>query len=355
LPIIRYGGDLLSAWQEGESKELSEMGYIKFDLLGLKTLSILKDTENLSRTSCYDYPLDDESVYREFRANNLSGVFQFDAWAAGDVIKKIKPTGFEDLIAAGALCRPGPRDVGMDKVYAARKTGRERYKLTHPAVQEVLGYTYGVITYQEQMTELASKLANMSLADAEKLRKDIVKKSEQVKMHRDEELLSLEKKFVGGAVNNGMKAADANILWQQILSFARYGFNRSHSCAYAFISYWCMYQKVHFPAEFLTSCLKYAADKDAQWKLITEAKRLGIRIKRVDINNSDIDYTLDNGSIRFGLSTVSYLGITGIEEILAKRPFSSRDDFRSRVAARKCNSRAFTNLEEAGAFNRLSE
>lgn len=355
LPIIRYSGDLLSAWQEGESKELSEMGYIKFDLLGLKTLSILKETEKLTNTNCYDYPITDSNIYKEFRRGNYTGIFQFDAWAAGEVLKLIKPTEFEDLIAAGALCRPGPRDVGMDKVYALRKIGRQRYTLNHPALQEVLGYTYGVITYQEQMTELASKLANMSLADAEKLRKDIVKKSEQVRMHRDEDLILLEKKFVGGAVANRMSEGDANKLWEQILSFARYGFNRSHSCAYAFISYWCMYQKVHYPAEFITSLLKFETEKEKVWKYLTEAKRLGIRIKRVDINASGESFTLDNRSIRFGLNSVAYLGPTGVEEIITKRPFESLDDFRSKVMARKCNSRAVANLIEAGAFNNLEK
>lgn len=355
LPIIRYGGDLLSAWQEGESKELSEMGFIKFDLLGLTTLSILRECEKLTGTNCYEYPLDDARVYREFQRCNLIGVFQFDAWAAGDVIKAIKPTGFEDLIAAGALCRPGPRDVGMDKVYAARKLGKQKYSLPHPALKEVLGETYGVITYQEQMTELASKLANMSLVDAEKLRKDIVKKSEQVALHRDKDLEELKKKFIDGAVSNSMSAANANELWKQILSFARYGFNRSHSCSYAFISYWCMYQKVHHPAEFMASVLKFTTIEEKQWKILTEAKRLGIRIKRPDINKSDRDYALDNGAIRFGLSTVKYLGATGVDEILEKRPFTSIKDFQDRVIKRKVNSRAFTNLMEAGAFNALPE
>lgn len=358
LPLIRYSGDLLSAWQEGESKELSEMGFIKFDLLGLTTLSILRECEKLTGTSCYEYPLDDVNVYKEFRRNNLAGIFQFDAYAAGEVIKFIKPTEFEDLVAAGALCRPGPRDVGMDRVYGERKAARQKLQYSHPVLEEVLGYTYGVITYQEQITELAAKLANMSLADGEKLRKDIVKKSEQVRAHRDEELLFLRRKFLKGAVNNGMEADDAKELWKQILSFARYGFNRSHSCSYAYISYWCMYQKVHYPAEFMASVLKYTTDKEKQYKFLSEAKRLGIRISRVDINTSGADYTLDRGRIRFGLSTVPYLGVTGIEEILIRRSeskFTSLGDFQNRVAKRKCNSRALANLIEAGAFQGLKD
>lgn len=355
LPLIRYSGDLLSAWQEGESKELSEMGFIKFDLLGLTTLSILKECERLTNTSCYEYRLDDPDVYKEFRRNKLVGVFQFDAYAAGEVIKFIKPTEFEDLVAAGALCRPGPRDVGMDRVYGERKAARKELSFSHPVLEEVLGYTYGVITYQEQITELAAKLANMSLADGEKLRKDIVKKSEQVRAHRDEDLIILRKKFLKGAVDNGMKADDAKELWKQILSFARYGFNRSHSCSYAFISYWCMYQKVHYPAEFMASVLKYTVEKEKQYKVLSEAKRLGILISRVDINNSGADYTLDRGRIRFGLSTVPYLGITGIDEIISKRPFLSLEDFQDRVAKRKCNSRALGNLIEAGAFKGLPD
>ena len=355
LPLIRHAGDVLSAWQEGESKELSEMGFIKFDLLGLKTLSVLKHCEELTKTNCYDYPLDDESVYKEFRSGNLIGVFQFDAWAAGDVINKIKPTRFEDLIAAGALCRPGPRDMGMDKIYAARKLGKEKFRLSHPALQQVLGETYGVITYQEQMTELASKLANMSLVDGEKLRKDIVKKSEQVSLHRDKELGELKEKFVSGAIANDMAKAEAEELWRQILSFARYGFNRAHSCSYAFISYWTMYQKVHHPAEFMTALLKYTDIKETQYKILNDAKRMGIRIKRVDINVSGEDYTLDGNSIRFGLSTVPYLGAQGVQEIIEKRPFLSMADFNTRIVKRKVNSRAVANLTEAGAFNRLEE
>lgn len=355
LPLIRYGGDLLSAWQEGESKELSEMGFIKFDLLGLSTLSMLKECERLTNTSCYDYPLDDIKVYQEFRKNHLVGIFTFDAWAAGDVIKNIKPTEFEDLIAAGALCRPGPRDVGMDKVYASRKFKKEKYGFSHPVLKEVLGYTYGVITYQEQITELASKLANMSLADAEKLRKDIVKKSEQVRLHRDQDLIILRRKFVKGAINNGMEKDESIKLWEQIISFARYGFNRSHSCSYAFISYWCMYQKVHYPAQFIASILKYTTVNEKQYKILSEAKRLGIRISRVDINKSGSDYTLDSDRIRFGLSTIAYLGQVGIEEIINNRPFISIEDFQGRVAKRKVNSRALANLIEAEAFKGLSD
>jgi DNA polymerase-3 subunit alpha len=336
---------------------LEKAGMLKMDFLGLTTLTIIHHTlENIKARgrevpNLETLPLDDEQTYRTLRAGRTAGVFQFESAVATDMVRSMRADRFDDLVASNALIRPGPLDAGMHRVYCRRKKGEEPVNYALPELEEILAPTYGVITYQEQVMRIAQRLAGISLAEADTLRKAVGKK--------DAELIRKEiDKFVDKAVAKGYDKHTIAELAAQIETFGRYGFNKSHSVAYSVLSYHTAYLKVHFPAEFMASLLSACiGDTDSVVKYIAEARDLGLEILPPDVNESGYRFTvIEDTKIRFGLGAIRNVGESAIESIIAgraKRPYSSIYDFAEGVDLRLCNKRVFEALLHSGAFDGL--
>ncbi|HVZ48467.1 MAG TPA: DNA polymerase III subunit alpha, partial [Gemmatimonadaceae bacterium] len=300
------------------------------------------------------------------RAGRTAGVFQFESPLATDMVRSMRADRFDDLVASNALMRPGPLDAGMHRVYCKRKRGEEPVTYALPELEEILAPTYGVITYQEQVMRIAQRLAGISLAEADVLRKAVGKK--------DAELIRKEiDKFVEKAVARGYDKHVISELAAQIETFGRYGFNKSHSVAYSVLSYHTAYLKVHYPAEFMAALLSACiGDTDSVVKYISEARDLGLEILPPDVNESGYRFTvISDTKIRFGLGAIRNVGQSAIDSIIAARQqppatrhlppatgqlppaFSSIYDFAERVDLRVCNKRVFEALLHAGAFDSL--
>ena len=361
---------------------LEKAGMLKMDFLGLTTLTIIHDALATIKARGRDVPnldtlpLDDEPTYRALRSGRTAGVFQFESPLATDIVRSMRADCFDDLVAATALMRPGPLDAGMHKVYVRRKRGEEPVSYALPELEEILSSTYGVITYQEQVMRIAQRLAGISLAEADVLRKAVGKK--------DAELIRKEiGKFADKAIAKGHDKKIIGDLSDQIETFGRYGFNKSHAVAYTVLSYHTAYLKTHYPAEFMAALLSACiGDTDAVVKYINEARDLGLEILPPDINESGYKFTvLDDKRIRFGLGAVRNVGRGAIDSIIAARSvangdgrskmedvnnsstahlpssiihrFSSLYDFAERIDLRICNKRVFEALLYAGAFDGL--
>ncbi|HEV8411309.1 MAG TPA: DNA polymerase III subunit alpha, partial [Gemmatimonadaceae bacterium] len=359
---------------------LEKAGMLKMDFLGLTTLTIIHDAlvtikaRGREVPNLETLPLDDEATFRSLRAGRTAGVFQFESPLATDLVRSMRADRFDDLVASSALMRPGPLDAGMHKVYIRRKRGEEAVSYALPELEEILAPTYGVITYQEQVMRIAQRLAGISLAEADVLRKAVGKK--------DAELIRQEiGKFVEKALAKGYDKNVIADLAGQIETFGRYGFNKSHSVAYSVLSYHTAYLKTHFPAEFMAALLSACiGDTDAVVKYINEARDLGLEILPPDVNESGYKFTvLDDKRIRFGLGAVRNVGRAAIDSIIGARaprtedrspktdtavsdfgprssvfrPFESLYDFAERVDLRTCNKRVFEALLYAGALDGL--
>ena len=336
---------------------LERAGMLKMDFLGLTTLTVLHHTlENIKARGrvapdLATLPLDDEATYRALRSGRTAGVFQFESAVATDMVRSMRADRFDDLVASNALLRPGPLDSGMHRVYCRRKKGEEPVSYPLPELEEILAPTYGVITYQEQVMRIAQRLAGISLAEADVLRKAVGKK--------DAELIRKELgKFIEKAVARGYNKGVITELAAQIETFGRYGFNKSHSVAYSVLSYHTAYCKVHYPAEFMAALLSACiGDTDSVVKYIAEARDLGLEILAPDVNESGYRFTvISDKKIRFGLGAIRNVGHSAIDSMIAARtaqPFTSLYDFAERVDLRLCNKRVFEALLHAGAFDNL--
>ena len=336
---------------------LEKVGMLKMDFLGLTTLTIIKDTlaSIRARTGTAPdldtLPLEDEAVFKMLRAGKTAGVFQFESPLATDLVKSMRADRFDDLVACNALMRPGPLDAGMHKVYIRRKRGEEPVTYALPELEEILGTTYGVITYQEQLMRIAQKLAGISLAEADVLRKAVGKK--------DPELIREELgKFTTKAIDRGYDAGIIEEIAAQIETFGRYGFNKSHSVAYSILSFHTAWLKAHFPSDFMAALLSaMIGDTDSVVKYISEAREIGMDVLPPDVNESGYKFTVvGDNKIRFGLGGIRNLGRSAIESILAARvkaPFASLFDIAERVDLRVCNKRAFESMVQAGALDAL--
>ena len=336
---------------------LEKAGMLKMDFLGLTTLTILTDAlrairERRGVTIDLDaLPLDDEATYRMLRAGRTAGVFQFESPLATDMVRAMRADRFDDLVASNALMRPGPLDAGMHKVYQRRKKGEEPVAYQLPELEEILAPTYGVITYQEQVMRIAQRLAGISLAEADVLRKAVGKK--------DAELIRQELgKFTEKAVASGFPPKVIEDIAGQIETFGRYGFNKSHSVAYSILSYHTAYLKAHYAPEFMAAVLSACiGDTDAVVKYIAEARDLGLEILPPDVNESGWKFTVvGDKRIRFGLGAIRNVGHSAVESILAartERPFTSLYDLCERIDLRTCNKRVFEALTHAGALDGL--
>ncbi|MGH7897062.1 MAG: DNA polymerase III subunit alpha [Candidatus Binatia bacterium] len=336
--------------------EIDAIGLIKFDFLGLKTLTLLDNTVQRVREGegaeieLSNLLLDDKKTYELLARADTVGIFQMESGGMRKLLTDLRPTCFEDLIAVLALYRPGPLDSGMVEEFIKRKRGKEPIRYLHPALEADLRDTCGVIVYQEQVMKIAQVLAGYSLGDADNLRRAMGKK-------KPEEMARERVRFLDGAAKQSIKAALAGEIFDQMETFAMYGFNKSHSAAYALISYQTAYLKAHYPEDFLAALLTMEmGDTDKTYKNIADCREHGIKILPPDVNESRQDFTVSEGSIRFGLGAVRGVGEKAIETILAARaaPFASFADFCRRVRGPVINKRVVESLIQCGAFDSLA-
>ncbi|HKA32581.1 MAG TPA: DNA polymerase III subunit alpha [Candidatus Binatia bacterium] len=334
---------------------VEKIGLIKFDFLGLKTLTLLHDCVKLIEKSkgvtvdLNNLPLDDKQTYKLFCSGATTGIFQLESTGIREMTVKIRPSCFEDLVAILALFRPGPLDSGMAEQYIQRKHGREQIKYLHPRLQETLKDTHGVIVYQEQVMQIARVLAGYSMGEADILRRAMGKKD-------PEEMAKQRERFVEGAVKNKIDADKAGEIFDQMETFARYGFNKSHSAAYALVSYQTAFLKTHYPVEFMAGLLtSEMGDTDKVIKNLAECREKNIEVLPPDINESSADFTPVGEKIRFGLAAVKNVGEKAVEVILQSRAeegaFNSIFDFCRRVDLTAVNRRVLESLIKCGAFD----
>ncbi len=390
VPCFRPAGqDTETIATQFNMTDVEKVGLVKFDFLGLKTLTVIATAValvNAERKRGGEepldpalFPLDDAAVYAMISRADVTGVFQLESSGFRDLLKKLKPDCFEDIVAAGALYRPGPIEGGMVDDFVERKHGRKKVEYAHPALEPILRDTYGVIVYQEQVMQISSVLAGYSLGQADLLRRAMGKKKIEV--------MAKEKAgFLAGAQARLVDAKIAEGVFDLMEKFAGYGFNRSHSAAYGLLTYQTAYLKHHFPVEFFAGLLTCEKDKTEEIvKCIAEARSQGIRVLRPDVNESDADFTVVlaeaapsepkrgrrknqaeaqasgplRKAIRFGLAAVKGVGEGAVEVIRAARvaggPFLSLVDFCQRVDTRKVNRKVLEALVKAGAFDGIAE
>jgi len=356
LPLCKGPkGEILTQY---DMKCTEMTGLIKFDFLGLKTLTVIERAIRLiekdigRRLELDAIPMDDQKTYDLLCRGDALGVFQLESSGMRDLLTRMKPEVFTDLIALVALYRPGPMESGMVGDYVDTKHGKKVATYPLPQLKEVLEETYGVIVYQEQVMKIANILANYSLGDADILRRAMGKKVPEI-------MATEKEKFMAGATKNNIPPDKAEAIFDLMAKFAGYGFNKSHSAAYALIAYQTAYLKAHYPAQFmaaLLSCDMNNTDKVVLY--INECKEHEIEVLPPDINESDKDFTVVDDRIRFGLAAVKNVGEAALDSIIEQRhlegPFQSLEDFCSRVDGRRVNRRVVESLIKAGAFDSLN-
>lgn len=338
-----------------EMKAAEKAGLVKFDFLGLKTLSVLDRAATMLRARGVEVdwatlPTDDPQVYKLLAEGDTVGVFQFESEGMRRALSQVRPDCFADIVALGALYRPGP----MDNIpsFAARKAGREKVELLHPAMEPILRETYGIIVYQEQVMSLARELAGYSLGQADLLRRAMGKK-----IHA--EMVAQKAGFCEGAAKNGIEAATADAIFELILKFANYGFNKSHAAAYALVSYHTAWLKTHHRAEFYAASMAYDIDNtDRLAVFVDDARRAGIELLPPCINRSAADFTVTDGAVRYALAGLKGVGLKAMEALVAERdgqgPFADLADFARRIDPRGINKRQLESLIAAGAFDGIN-
>ncbi|WP_374724503.1 DNA polymerase III subunit alpha [Calidifontibacillus erzurumensis] len=336
---------------------LEEIGFLKFDFLGLRNLTLIENIleliqKELNQTiNLNEIPMNDEKTFALLGDGDTTGVFQLESAGMRNVLRQLKPTNLEDVAAVNALYRPGP----MENIptFIARKHGRQKISYPHPDLKEILEPTYGVIVYQEQIMQIASKMARFSLGEADLLRRAVSKKKREIlEKERDH--------FIKGCLANGYDENVAKKVYDLIVRFANYGFNRSHAVAYSLIAYWLAYLKANYPLYFMSALLSSVIgneEKIAQY--IGEAKQKQIKILPPSINNSGVTFTVEDGKIRFSLSSIKNVGIQALKEIVHERkqngPFKDLFDFCARVQLRVVNRRVIESLILSGSFDEFGK
>ncbi len=337
---------------------IEKLGYVKFDFLGLKTLTVIDKAVKYINESLDDpdkqidirkIPLDDQKAYKLLVSGNTRGIFQIESAGMKDLLKRLKASAFEDIVAGLALYRPGPLDSGMVDDFVRIKNGKKKVKYPHPELEEILKDTHGLFVYQEQIMQTASEIAGYTLGEADLLRRAMgKKKSEEMKAQRE--------RFVTGAIDNGISERKATELFDTIEKFGEYSFNKSHTTAYALITYQTAYIKAHYPVEFMASLM--TSDSQEVEKIIsciTECRRMNIEVLAPDVNESKSEFTPIEGKIRFGLSAIKHVGDGTVKAIIESRekdgPYKSISDFCSRVDNKKLNRKTFESLIKGGAFD----
>ncbi|NLK51316.1 MAG: DNA polymerase III subunit alpha [Syntrophomonadaceae bacterium] len=356
LPLQRTGEVVTTQFAK---EVVEEIGLLKMDLLGLRTLTVIQDTVQLARQSHASarsldlerIPLDDIETYALLCRAETIGVFQLESQGLRNLIREMQPSCFNDLIALIALYRPGPLGSGMVEDFIRRKHGLTAVHYLHPTLEAVLKETYGVIVYQEQVMRIASELAGFSLGEADELRRAMGKKKPEV-------LAAYQERFLQGAISRGIPEDIARRIFELMEYFSGYGFNRSHSAAYALISYQTAYLKAHYPVEYMAALLtSVSTNLDRVVFYIEECRRMGIVVLPPDINESQESFTAVGKNIRFGLGAIKQVGEGAVNSILLARKeggfFTSLLDFCTRIDLRQVNKRVIENLIRGGAFNGL--
>ena len=354
LPLCKSKNDEIMTQYSMDA--VDTIGLIKFDFLGLRTLTVIDKTLNLIKTNPANRLPDinnlgsnDKKTYELLLSGETEGVFQLESSGMKDMVKRLKPESIEDLTALLALYRPGPLGSGMVDDYIFAKHGSIEVSYELPQLEEILKETYGLILYQEQVMKIASSLAGFAMADADILRRAMSKK-------KASEMAKQKDKFLAGATNNHIKPEKAEKIFELIAKFAEYGFNKSHSAAYAYITYQTAYLKAHFPVEFMAALLSSEmGNTDKVVKHINECREKNIELLPPDINKSNTDFTVTGSEIRFGLAAIKNVGKSAVENIIAAREqkgdFLSLFDFCQKVDLRKVNKRVIESLIQSGAFD----
>ena len=334
-------------WVEGA-------GLVKFDFLGLKTLTVIDRALGYLRLQGIEIDLskigfDDEKTYELLASGATFGVFQLESQGMRDTLRKVKPNKLEDIIALISLYRPGPMQ-NIDH-YAAVKSGAEKPDYLHPSLQPYLEETYGVIIYQEQVMQIAQVLSGYSLGEADLLRRAMGKK-------KPEEMAKQKSRFLEGAAARGVDEAKASHIFDLVAQFAGYGFNKSHAAAYAVVAYHTAYLKAHYPVEFIAASMSLdIANSEKLASFNQDARRMAVTVLPPDVNASDADFSVENGAIRYALGAVRNVGLAAMQGLVAERRrggrFASLHDFAERLDTTVVNRRQLENLAKAGAFDGL--
>ena len=337
--------------------DIEEIGLLKMDFLGLKTLTLISDALDSiekatgRRPDMDALPLDDAAVYELFSRARTSGLFQFESSGMRDILRHLKPERFGDLVALNALYRPGPIGGGLIEDFIKRRHGKVKVLYPHPLLEDILRDTYGVIVYQEQVMQIAARMGGYSLGEADILRRAMGKKKKEV-------MAAEREKFVDRARRQGIRASDAHKVFDLMEYFAGYGFNKSHSAAYALVAYRTAWLKAHEPVHFMAALLtSEKGNTDKLVKYINECREMGIRVLPPDVNSSGLDFTVEGDAIRFGLSAIRNAGESAIRSILDARAergrFRSLFELAEAVDARLVNKRVLEALVQSGALDSL--
>jgi DNA polymerase-3 subunit alpha len=355
LPL--YKGKKGEVVTQFDMKRVEQIGLVKFDFLGLRNLTVIENALKLIREQTGSAPdlinldMEDAATYKLLSSGDTTGVFQLESSGMKDLLVRLRPACFADIVALVALYRPGPLDSGMVDDFVERKHGRKKVEYLVPELEPILKETYGVIVYQEQVMKIAGALASYSMSEADGLRKAMGKKiAEIMAQHRD--------RFVKGSVENGIAKDKAKQLFDLMEKFGGYGFNKSHSAAYALIAYQTAYLKAHYPVEFIASLLTSEIHSiDGVVKYIAECRSHSIPVLPPDVNESEKTFTVSGSSIRFGLVAVKNVGEGPIEAITEARKehgnFTSLFDFCEKADLKRINKRVVESLIKCGAFDSL--
>ncbi|MCP5053586.1 MAG: DNA polymerase III subunit alpha [bacterium] len=356
MPLYKTKDDIVTQF---EKDEVEEVGLLKMDILGLKTLTIIKNILNEIKETegkevdLENIPLDDEKTFKVFQDGDTDGIFQFESSGMREYLKRSKPDKLTDLIALNALYRPGPLGSGMAEVYVRRKLGKEKVVYLFKELEDILWDTYGIILYQEQVMRISVVLAGFSMSKADEMRKIMGKKL----VHK---LPAIKTQFLEGAAKKGFNKKKSEEIFSQMSTFAEYGFNKSHSTAYGFLAYQTAYLKAHYPVYFMTANLTSEAEKTSTSsnviQYISECKKMNIEIMPPDINKSGERFRVESlSSIRFGLKGLKGVGSTAIASMLEAREkegaFKSYSDFITRIDLTKANKTVLESLIKAGALS----
>ena len=355
VPVYKTNRDEITT--QYDMTALERIGLLKMDFLGLTTLTVLHDAVKMVQQNrgvqvdLDSLAFDDEATYKLFARGDTTAIFQFESHGMRDILRRYQPTRIEDLTALNALYRPGPIQGGMIDDFINRKHGKTKVSYELPQLKDILEETYGVILYQEQVMQIANRLASFSLGEADILRRAMGKK-------KKEEMAAQRAKFLAGCERNKIPEKKAIRIFDLMEEFAGYGFNKSHSCAYAVLAYQTAYLKTHYPVEFMAALLtSETGNAEKQVKYINESRGMGIPILPPDVNESDLFFTPVGGSIRFGMAAIKNVGENTAKAIresrLSRGEFRSLYEFCERIESRFLNKRVFESLIKCGAVDSL--
>lgn len=354
MPLMRNKkeGDSLPITQL-DMNDVEDLGFVKMDFLGLESLTTIQEALDLieEKIDLTEIPLDDPNVYEMICNLDTLGIFQVSTNVGKKMTKDLQPKSFQELTDILAIGRPGPMKSGQDKEYIARKFGYKQISYAHPKLEPILSSTYGVIIYQEQIMQIVRELAGFTHAEADQVRKAVGKKNMDL-------IRSLGEDFIKGCEKLETLTPDqARSMWESIQRYGEYCFNLSHAASYAIISYWMAWLKYYYPTEFMAATLSTelrgnAKDKDKKVSdTIQECKRMGIKILPPSIRDSNRNFSVENGQIRFGIAGIKGVGPAAVEAIFSAGPYESLEDFMDKVEKRKCNKKVILALIMAGAFD----